>query len=62
MIRYNSVGSIGSAVSSDRLTQGGKQMTRNQEAFQKLEALYQDNAIRDRKCYPDFRRGWNALL
>ena len=37
-------------------------MTRNQEAFQKLEALYQDNAIRDRKYYPDFRRGWNALL
>ena len=37
-------------------------MTRNQETFQKLEALYQDNAIRDRKYYPDFRRGWNALL
>ena len=62
MIRYNSVGCFGSAASSDRWTQGGKQMTRNQEAFQKLEALYQDNAIRDRKYYPDFRRGWNALL
>jgi hypothetical protein len=42
--------------------QGGKQMTRNQEAFQKLEALYQDNAIRGRKYYPDFRRSWNTLL
>ena len=37
-------------------------MTRNQETFQKLEALYQDNAVRDRKYYPDFRRSWNALL
>ena len=37
-------------------------MNSNREAFQKLEALYQDNAIRDRKYYPDFRRSWNALL
>ena len=37
-------------------------MNSNREAFQKLEALYQDNAIRDRKFYPDFRRSWNALL
>ena len=37
-------------------------MNNNREALQKLEALYQDHAIRDRKYYPDFRRGWNALL
>jgi hypothetical protein len=37
-------------------------MNRNQETFQALEALYQDNAVRDRKYYPDFRRSWNALL
>ena len=37
-------------------------MNRNQETFRKIEALYQDPAIRNRKYYPDFRRSWNALL
>ena len=37
-------------------------MTGNQETFQKIESLYQDTAIRNRKYYPDFRRSWNALL
>jgi hypothetical protein len=32
------------------------------EVFQTIEALYQDSAVRERKYYPDFRRGWNALL
>ena len=37
-------------------------MNSNRETLQKIEALYQDHAVRDRKYYPDFRRGWNALL
>lgn len=37
-------------------------MDSNREVFQKIEALYQDNAVRDRKYYPDFRCSWNALL
>ena len=27
-----------------------------------LEALYRDPAIRERGFYPEFRRGWEALL
>ena len=37
-------------------------MTTNRDVKAQIEALYQDSAIRDRKYYPDFRRGWNALL
>ena len=37
-------------------------MNSSREIFQKLETFYQDNAIRNRKFYPDFRCGWNALL
>ncbi len=37
-------------------------MNSNRDTLQKIEALYQDSAVRDRKFYPDFRRSWNALL
>ena len=37
-------------------------MNSNRETFEKIEALYQDSAVRDRKFYPDFRTSWNALL
>ena len=37
-------------------------MNGKREILKKIEALYQDSAIRERKYYPDFRRGWNALL
>ena len=37
-------------------------MDRNQDALIRINELYQDNAIRERKYYPDFRRAWNSLL
>ena len=32
------------------------------EVFEQVLASFQDSAIRDRSYYPDFRRGWEALL
>ena len=32
------------------------------EVFEQVLTSFQDSAIRDRSYYPDFRRGWEALL
>lgn len=37
-------------------------MDSKRDMMQKIEALYQDSAIRERTYYPDFRRAWGKLL
>ncbi len=37
-------------------------MDSKRDILQKLGALYQDSAIRERTYYPDFRRAWDRLL
>ena len=37
-------------------------MSQHEEWMEQFDALCQDPAIRNRSFYPDFRRGWEALL
>lgn len=37
-------------------------MSQHEEWLEQFDALCQDPAIRNRSFYPDFRRGWEALL
>ena len=39
-----------------------KTFEENRKILEQINGLYQDSAIRDRTYYPDFRRGWDAVL
>lgn len=37
-------------------------LTNREILLEKIEGMYQDSTIRDRKYYPDFRRGWERVF